>query len=262
MVEKSLSVITVNRNNKYGLINTVSSLMGQVFDQWSQFIVDSASSDLEIDFWSKITKDNINFISEKDAGVYDGMNKGVSLTSGDYLFFLNSGDRLIESDSLQNLTSHMGEFDLIYGDVIFENDSDLKIFSYPDDLSLEYMICYGLPHQAILIKRELHERIGGYSTDYKIISDWVFFMESLFYSQATYIHVPKSITFFDAKGMSQQAVNFSLIISEQLDYISKRFPAYISFYKQNSPYVKKYFLRIPRWKRPLSRLMFHLFNRL
>lgn len=262
MVEKSLSVITVNRNNKYGLINTISSLSDQLFNQWSQLIVDSASTDLEFDFWSKIANNKINFISEKDAGVYDGMNKGVLMTSGDYLFFLNSGDRLIDSESLQYLTSHMGDFDLIYGDVIFENDSDLKNFNYPDELSLEYMICYGLPHQAILIKRELHERIGGYSTNYKIISDWVFFMESLFFAQATYKHVPKSITFFDGKGMSQQAANTSLIISEQLDYITKRFPKYISFYKENSPYVKKYFRRIPRWKRPFSRLLFNLFNKL
>lgn len=258
----NISIITVNRNNRQGLLETVQSVCLQENKNWALKIIDANSNDVDDLFWNSLTNNSISYISENDAGVYDGMNKGVSLTSGDYLFFLNSGDRLIESVSLQYLTSYMGDFDLIYGDVIFEDDSDLKNFNYPDELSLEYMICYGLPHQAILIKRELHERIGGYSTNYKIISDWVFFMESLFFAQASYKHVPKSITFFDGKGMSQQAANTSLIISEQLDYISKRFPTYISFFKQNSPYVKKYFRTIPRWKRPFRRLMFNLFNKL
>jgi hypothetical protein len=134
-------------------------------------------------------------------------------------------------------------------------------FSYPSFLSLEYMILYGLPHQGIIINRSLHNQIGGYSTQYKIISDWVFFMEALFIHGATYKHINHTVSLFDGNGMSQNNENTSLIITEQLDYIKKRFPSYLGYYKLNSPYVKKYFRRMPRWQRFVKRFLFYQFNK-
>lgn len=177
----SLSIVTVNYNNKIGLLETIDSVKSISRIEYNQFVVDAESHDLDGEFWSQIKSDKLDYISEKDKGVYDGMNKGVQFTTGDYLFFLNSGDTLLDGDSLIRLALHIPNYDLIYGDVNFKIENKTILYSYPDELSLDYMIIYGLPHQATLIQRSLFHKIGGYSTKYKIISDWVFFMEALFF---------------------------------------------------------------------------------
>lgn len=258
----SISIITVNYNNKKGLFKTLNSILplrGKYFDQ---LVVDSKSPDMKEGDWNILQSDNISYISEKDKGVYDGMNKGASLTSGDYLFYLNSGDYLYDLKSLDCFLPYLGKFDLIYANVFKCKLDSIQKLTYPTVLTLEYMLIYGLPHQGILINRSLHNKIGGYNTNYKIISDWVFFMEAIFFHGATYIHVNEVVSVFDGHGMSQNNEHTSLIISEQLDYISKRFPSYINYYKLNSPYVKKYFRGIPRWKRFWKKYLFQTLNKI
>ena len=256
----NLSIITVNFNNKEGLLSTVDSVKSISGLEYSQFIVDACSKDLNNEFWYKIKSDKLDYVSEKDRGVYDGMNKGAKFTTGDYLFFLNSGDTLLDSNSLTSLSFHMPTYDLIYGDVNLTIGHKSTPYIYPEHITLDYMLVYGLPHQATLIKRSLFDKIGGYSVDYKIISDWVFFMEALFYHNASYKYVPSLITNFNGEGMSQQSQNIKLIIKEQIDYISKRFPEKLKYYKLNSPYVKKYFRRMPRWQRFIKQFLFNQFN--
>jgi len=257
----SLSIITVNYNNKHGLLATIDSVVNISGVEYSQLIVDAKSSDVDIEFWNKIKSDKLDYVSEKDKGVYDGMNKGVNLTFGDYLYFLNSGDTLLNSNCLNSLAFYIPSYDLVYGNVNLIVGDKSTQYVYPENISLDYMIIYGLPHQATLIKRSLFDRIGGYSTEYKIISDWVFFMEALFYQNATYKHVHTPIADFNGEGMSQQDGNVKLIIKEQIDYISKRFPTKLKYYKLNSPYVKKYFRSIPRWQRYIKRFLFNQFNK-
>ena len=258
----SISIITINYNNKYGLFKTIESVFPVHDKIIEQVVIDAKSSDLDDNDWSSIKSRNISFISERDNGVYDGMNKGAVLTKGDYLFFLNSGDYLIKNDSLDSFSEFIGKYDLIFANVLKVKNGLAEEMKYPDELSLEYMLIYGLPHQGTLIRREIHDQIGGYQVGYKIISDWVFFMEALFFHNASYRHVDEIVSVFDGHGMSQNNKNLLLIISEQLDYISKRFPDYIDFYKRNSPYVKKYFRGIPRWKRWWKKFIFMNFNRI
>ena len=244
-----LSIITVNYNNFTGLLKTVNSVLCQNCKEWEYQIVDAKSSDFDDGYFSFLKDKGIRILSESDKGVYDGMNKGASLTKENYLLFLNSGDALFNSAVFNIVNPYFGKYDLVYG-------------NYPPKLSVEYMMVYGLPHQGIFINRYLHETIGGYSLRYKIISDWVFFMEALFYHDATYVHVDNVVSVFDGHGISQKDENVLLIITEHIDYISKRFPNYLKFYKLNSPYVKKYFRRIPRWKRIWKKFLFLNFNKI
>ena len=74
--------------------------------------------------------------------------------------------------------------------------------------------------------------------------------------------IDSPVVLFDKSGISSQYAYVKKIILEQLDYISKKFPDYIDFYKRNSPYVKKYFRGIPRWKRWWKKIIFMNFNRI
>ena len=164
--------------------------------------------------------------------------------------------------NFNHLLSECSEIDIVYSNIYkLLPDADISVeCKFPEILSLDYMICYGLPHQATLIKKTLFNKVGFYNEKYKIISDWVFFMEAIFFHNATYKYVDVTAINFDASGISNQTKFLRTIIIEQLDYILKRFPTKVSLYKENSPYVKKYFRTMPRWKKYFLKSIFMKFN--
>ena len=259
---KKLSIISVNYNNYNGLIQTLESVKRLDYHPYEHWVIDGASTDMDLDFDSLHKQYVFSHVSESDSGIYNAMNKGILRSTGTHILFLNSGDAFADSKSCSVLLEKHFEQDIFYANVWQVDGESLTASDFPASLDLEYMICFGLPHQATIIKKSLFEKAGIYAEQYKIISDWVFFMEAIFYHGATYGMIDVPVVLFDRTGVSSQHQHTRNIIIEQLDYITKRFPKYISFYKENSPYVKKYFRRIPRWKRPFSRLLFNLFNKL
>jgi hypothetical protein len=257
-----LSLVSVNKNNYLGLIKTLDSFKNLAnSNSYQHIIIDGNSSDLHQTFDELKTNYCFDFISENDNGIYSAMNKGVLMSSFNRLLFLNSGDSIINHEHFDLFNSSNSECDLVYSNVLkVHADGLISESKYPDILSLDYMICYGLPHQATIINKILFNKIGYYNESYKIISDWVFFMEAIFIHNASYKHVDLPVINFDASGISNQNKYVKTIIKEQLDYIKKRFPDKIIFYKSQSPYVMKYFRTIPRWKRYILKFIFMKFN--
>jgi hypothetical protein len=189
------------------------------------------------------------------------MNKGIAMTDSIRVLFLKSGYTVSNIDKFIEFIKFRPDLDLDYADVIkVKPDGSEIIMKYPNELSLDYMICFGLPQQATIINKSLFKKIGLYNESYKIISDWVFFMEAVFIHNATYKHIDLPVINFDGSGISNQSRYVKTIIKEQLDYITKRFPDKIPLYKSQSPYVKKYFRTIPRWKRFIIKYIFMKFN--
>ena len=259
---KSVTIISVNKNNFNGLLSTLNSLNTlSKFENLSHLIIDGQSIDLVLSFNDLQKQYVFDYISEKDNGIYEAMNKGIRLSSHDRLLFLNSGDAVIDDNKFENLINVNSDYDLVYSNLLKINEDNSKIqVKFPDFLSLDYMICYGLPHQATIINKSLFNKIGFYNENYKIISDWVFFMEALFYHNATYKHINADVIYFDGSGISNQKKYLQTIIKEQIHYISLRFPEKLALYKTDSPYVKKYFRQVPRWKRFLFKFIFMNFN--
>ncbi len=259
---KSITIISVNKNNFNGLLSTLNSLNINIKDKnLCHLIIDGQSIDLKISFNDLKNKYFFDFISEKDNGIYEAMNKGIRLSTNDRVLFLNSGDSVIDQKKFENFININLEYDFVYSNVVKINDDSSELLCrFPKVLSLDYMICFGLPHQATIINKSLFKTIGFYNESYKIISDWVFFMEALFYHNATYKHVDDDVIYFDGSGISNQKKYLRTIIKEQVHYISLRFPHKLVLYKTDSPYVKKYFRQIPRWKRFFLKFIFHYFN--
>jgi hypothetical protein len=258
-----LTIVSVNKNNFTPLMNTLNSIRDLNFNEKIRhLIVDGNSRDLVEDFNQLKNRYNFDFISEDDTGIYNAMNKGISLSKCNHILFLNSGDTIINPINFKHLLSECSEIDIVYSNIyklLPDEDKSVEC-RFPENLSLDYMICYGLPHQATIIKKSLFNQVGFYNENYKIISDWVFFMESLFFHNATYKYVDVTAINFDGSGISNQTKFLRTIIIEQLDYISRRFPTKVSFYKDNSPYVKKYFRTMPRWKKYFLKRIFMNFN--
>lgn len=166
------SIITINLNNRSGLEKTISSVANQIFKNYEYIIIDGQSSDGSV---TLIQESSIvsKFKIEKDNGVYDAMNKGLELATGEYCIFLNSGDCLVDDSVLSEVAKKMDfNSDLYYGCIVWE-DKHLPRWNPKRDLLIRNILMHSpIPHQATFYKTKVLRAIGGYKSEYKIISDW------------------------------------------------------------------------------------------
>lgn len=226
-----LSIITVNLNNKQGLIETFNSLASQTFQAFEHIVVDGLSDDGSQDVINSNKRVN-KVICEKDSGVYDAMNKGIEIANGEYLLFLNSGDVLFESATLTTAIDFLQDYAIVYGDLMFADKANPHIFNYPDKLSFDFLHKASLAHPATFIKKNLFERYGSYDTSFKIAADWVFFMKTIVKENVTTKHISQVISKFDTGGLSSRPENMPAIISDRNRYLQKEFPLFLDDYQQ------------------------------
>ena len=206
MKNPRLSIITICFNNADGLRETLNSTLCQQpgFKDFEQVVVDGGSSDSTIDVIHEYEDRLAWWCSEPDKGIYNAMNKGVEHASGEYLLFLNSGDILLE-DSLQKVfSSEFGE-DLVYSDIYTRGaDGKLNLAKSPSDKELTpaYLTINTLPHQATLIRRELHEALGGYDETMKISAAPKFIMDALLGRKCSSRYLEMAYSVFDRSGIS------------------------------------------------------------
>ncbi len=222
-----ISIITVNLNNRPGLEATMSSVLAQTYADFEYIVIDGGSTDGSAAVIEQYADRLAYWISEPDRGVYHAMNKGIEKATGEYLLFLNSGDRLMEADTLARVQVHLNGTDLVYGNMRYDKvDSFYDATYYPDKLTLGYLYQHYLPHPATFIRHELFGLLGNYDERYAICADWAFFVKALGLHRATYVHIDEIVSIYDAHGMSAQAENLSKIKRERLELLREVFPLY------------------------------------
>src|SRR5690606_40064038 len=123
------SIIPTNLNKKDVLQPAIQSVIAQTGDEIEYLVIDGASTDCSVDI-IKQYRDNIDqWISEPDTGVYNAMNKGIDRASGEYLLFLNSGDRLYQPNVIEKVLPELKQ-DLVYGDMILDHGSHEEPITY------------------------------------------------------------------------------------------------------------------------------------
>jgi glycosyltransferase involved in cell wall biosynthesis len=222
-----LSIITVNLNNKQGLEKTIGSVIGQAFTDFEYIVIDGASVDGSIDIIRKNHKKITRWISEKDTGIYNAMNKGLSLANGEYCLFLNSGDYLYSENTLAEVFKMNPVEDIVYGNMIIENPNGEKRHGeMPHNITLEHMIKDTLWHPVSFIKREVFNKYGFYREDLKVVSDYDFFFKNIIKNKVSTRHIPVTIAVFVLNGISSMASNVELIKSErkkvQMQYVDEK----------------------------------------
>jgi len=170
-----LSIITINYNNKEGLQKTMESVETQNIQNNRDFeyiAIDGFSSDGSSEL---IKKSNIvtKYKIEKDNGIADAFNKGIELASGEYIFFLNSGDVFYDENSLEHILKNLHTKDMyIYKAAMVDEKGDiLNIAGKAIDLSKQKYRNY-LPHQGMMIKKSLFDQYGKYDINYKLGMDY------------------------------------------------------------------------------------------
>lgn len=182
MPQPKVSIITVTYNAGELLLNTLESIKSQTYKNIEYVIVDGKSADNTVDIIKKNEKFISKWISEKDKGLYDAMNKGMELASGDYIWFINAGDEIYSKDTLEKVFSGIKDADAYYGNVqyIDEDGKDLgtrTLKKPPKNLSWEdFKNGMVVSHQSIILKRKFAAK---YNLDYKYCADLDWMIRSL-----------------------------------------------------------------------------------
>ena len=211
-----ISIITVNLNNDIGLVLTIQSILAQTYQLFEYIVIDGGSTDRSLDIIRENTHLITKWESSPDKGIYDAMNKGIKQARGQYLLFLNSGDLLTNPMILEKIAPKLNQFDLIYGNLIFNYQHFDYANIYPDNLSLRYFIKNSLPHPCLFIKKNVFEVVGLYNTTYKICSDWIHYLIAIFVYDCTYLHIDDFISRFDTTGISSAHKNKGIIKRERI----------------------------------------------
>ena len=217
-----LSIITINLNDAAGLEKTIRSVVGQNdFDQIEYIVLDGGSTDSSVEVIKKYS-DKLTYwdsSENKYKGIYKTMNEGVSVSTGEYLLFLNSGDNLHNPMAISSVISELHDVDLLIGKMVFLATGHL--FEINDDLSLIHFMKGSLPHNATFIKRDWLIKYP-YDESLRIVSDWKFFVQVLVIGGASYKCIDTVISDFDCNGISSK--NRDLCELEKEKALKEMFP--------------------------------------
>ena len=225
-----LSIITVCYNNCEGLRKTMESVKTQTFKDYEYIVIDGGSTDGTVE----LIKENAKFpfscgeglgerlidywISEKDSGIYNAMNKGIKAAKGEYCYFLNSDDYIAMPNTLEKIFEQVkNNPDIIYGNLAIRKDNKLCYVSKFSKNITPYSFYrhrLAIHHQASFIKRELFEKYGLYSDKAKLISDWIFFFETVILHKVQTQYVNRVFAVFLAGGESSVGISEKHIKNE------------------------------------------------
>ncbi|KHG33837.1 MAG: hypothetical protein OA34_08170 [Sulfurospirillum sp. MES] len=201
-----ISVITVVYNGERHLEETIQSVINQTYDNVEYIIIDGGSTDGTLDIIKKY-EDKIDYwVSEKDNGIYDAMNKGICLSFGEWINFMNVGDKFYDKNTLKSTFQKniIYQADFIYSDTIFSNGK-----TFVCDIKKSRII-----HQSLFYKKYLHKEFGLYVVAKGVtISDYLFFMLS---KNKKWVKVNNPIAIFDLGGISSNLNHFKQKIAVDL----------------------------------------------
>lgn len=212
-----LSIVTINYNDAPGLAKTLKSVSDQHIPdgfELEHVVIDGASTDNSVEvvtgYWLSVNgRYEVKWVSEKDKGIYNAMNKGIWLATGDYCQFLNSGDMLAGVDVIKQMFHALIKAE--YPDVLYGNMrkvmADGRFFDDScggtDDVTLNMFYKGCLNHSPAYIRRSLFEKFGLYDESLKICSDWKFYMQAIVLGGATVRYTNVLVTIFDMGGISE-----------------------------------------------------------
>lgn len=225
-----LSVITINRNNADGLRKTIESVVNQNFTDFEYIVIDGASTDGSVEVIKEYADRITNWVSEPDKGIYNAMNKGILKAKGEYLLFLNSGDWLVDNGIFKVVVSELNK-DIVYANLIITTSDSHFIVRYPEKLSFLYFVTGSLAHPASFIKRTLFEN-SLYNENYKISSDWEFFMLAVCKYNCSYKYLNQEISYFDSSGISSDILSEKMIQDEHKNSLSENFRYFDTAYEE------------------------------
>lgn len=220
----TISLITATYNSEATIADTLKSVLAQTYKDIEYWIIDGCSKDGTMDIlrhYEPMFGGKLHIVSEPDRGIYDAMNKGIARATGDVVGLLNSDDYYTSNDALATIArffSH-NDADAIYGDIHFVNDSNPEkcVRYYSSALFRPWLLRFGFmpAHPSFYVRREVYQKYGTYSLDYKIASDYDLMVRLLYKHRIKATYIKKDFVTMRTGGISTKSVKNRLLISRE-----------------------------------------------
>jgi glycosyltransferase involved in cell wall biosynthesis len=247
MLKPVISVITVSRNCEATIIDTINSVLSQSYPAIEYIIIDGSSTDGTVDLISSFGSRISKFISEPDDGMYDAINKGIRLSSGNIIGILNSDDFFYDKEVISRVAEAFSENDIdaVYGDVKFvdpKNTSEIvRNYSSKHFNRGRFKFGFMPAHPSFYAKRELFEKFGYYKTDYTIAADFDLLIRFIYTNKirCKYLEMPFAI--MRTGGKSTKSFRSNIILNREIKRACRENGISTSYIKIYSKYFLKMF---------------------
>jgi glycosyltransferase involved in cell wall biosynthesis len=205
-----ISIITPTYNSQKTIKNTIDSIVSQTYNNIEIIVVDGLSNDKTLDIIKEyLGSCDLKFISEKDAGVYDAMNKGIKMTSGEIVGILNSDDFYIDDQVLSDVVDvfeNNKDTDIVYGDIVYVDQDDVnKItrvwraggFSFD-----KIKNGWAMPHPAVFVRKKVYEEFGVFRNDLRIAADYEIMLRWFLSNKLKFFYLKRRLTIMREGGLS------------------------------------------------------------
>lgn len=206
-----ISIVTVAYNSGRTIADTLHSVARQTHQSIEHIIIDGASTD---DTLSQVKLHGTRvdrLLSEPDRGIYDAMNKGLALASGEFVGFLNADDTLAAPDTVARIANAAADVDVIYGDLIYvhqvENDKRLRYWQSGQFAPSRLRFGWMPPHPTFYVRRSLLAQIGSFDVRLRIAADYDFMLRCLLHSGMRVAYIPDVLVKMRAGGASNRSLS-------------------------------------------------------
>jgi glycosyltransferase involved in cell wall biosynthesis len=220
--QMQISIITVCYNAEETIEDTIKSVIEQDVSDIEYIIVDGGSTDRTMDIVQQYSENVAAIVSEKDDGLYDALNKGIALASGEIIGLLHADDVYSDGGCLEKVIDafQSGPIDAVFADLIMvARTHPRKIRRYYQSRHFRpEMLKFGMmpPHPTFFVKRQCFERFGTYKTDYRIAADFELLLRFLLVHRIRYRHIPHPLITMRTGGISTKGLRSNLVLNGEI----------------------------------------------
>lgn len=217
-----ISIVTVVYNGEATIASAVDSVLGQDHPDVEYIVIDGASKDRTLEILKGYGDKIAVLVSEPDKGIYDAMNKGLALATGDVIGILNADDYYTESQVLSSVARQMDAAgtEALIGDLVFVKPERLdKVVRYYSsrNFSLRKFECGDMPpHPTFFVRRTVYDRLGNFDTCFRICADFDLLLRFLYIAKVSYTYLPKVMVTMRMGGISNQGLRSKLKLNREI----------------------------------------------
>lgn len=220
-----ISIITVSFNSSVTIQNTIESLLAQTYSNIEYIIVDGLSKDKTVDIIKEYEpkfNGRLRWVSEKDKGLYDAMNKGIRMATGDVVGIINSDDFYHKTDVIYKIANSFKqpEVEAVFADVRFVNpdnlDKTVRYYSSKNFSPKRFKYGFMPAHPTFFTYKKYFDEFGYYKTDYKIAADYELLIRFLHTNKLKYRYLPLDVMKMRTGGASTASIKSNILLNKEI----------------------------------------------
>jgi glycosyltransferase involved in cell wall biosynthesis len=262
-----ISLITVTYNSEKYFEECIRSVIKQNYSNIEHIVVDGNSTDGTVSIIERYSSHISQWISEKDNGMYDAINKGMKMATGDIIGLLNSDDTLASSGVISAIVKcfEQNDIDSLYGDLEYVDQHNtakvIRLWKGLDYKRKRFEFGWMPAHPTFYFRKELLKKFGGYESHYFTAADYEFMARYLFLNKVSSIYLPKLIVRMRKGGASNSNL-YGRLRANRRDYLAMKknlipFPLIASLLKplRKVPQYKKYMYNLLSANKPEKKVL-------